>query len=294
MKSKLKLITSMLIFGTIGIFVRYIPLSSAQIALFRGSIGCIFLLIVVATIRQPLSFVVIRKNAVYLLFSGCFLGLNWVMLFESYRYTTVATATLCYYLAPVLVLLLSPVVLREKLTLKKTFCMLVALIGMIFVSGVAEDGFGKDGRGILYGLVAAVFYAGVILINKKMHRIRAYDKTIVQLGISSVILGVYIGITGAFRDAFVGMTTAFSWILLLIVGIIHTGIAYVLYFSSMDANDGVSSQTAAVLSYIDPVTAIVLSAALLGEPITLCDAVGSVLVLGAAFVSELSFGEKKK
>ncbi|MBQ4353975.1 MAG: DMT family transporter [Clostridia bacterium] len=294
MKSKLKLTAAMLIFGTIGIFVRHIPLSSALIALFRGVIGLVFLLGVTAVLRSPLSRADIRKNALLLIVSGALLGLNWVMLFESYRHTTVATATLCYYLAPIFVILVSPFLLGEKLTVKKILCMIAALIGMVFVSGVADGGFSANVTGIVYGLIAAVFYASVVLLNKKMHPIGAYDKTIVQLAVSSAVLGVYMLCTGAFSGAFRDMDGVLPWVLLLVVGIVHTGIAYALYFSSVDKN-GVSSQTAAVLSYIDPVTAIILSALLLGEPMTVYSAVGTVLVLGAAFVSEVSLlaGKKK-
>lgn len=293
MKSRLKLITSMLIFGTIGIFVRHIPLPSSVIALARGCIGLLFLICVIAICRKPLSRKDIAKNAVYLLFSGAFLGLNWVMLFESYRYTTVATATLCYYLAPIVVIVVSPFVLGEKLTVKKIICTIAAVIGMVFVSGVADGGFEANFTGVIFGLIAAVLYASVVLLNKKMHPIGAYDKTIVQLAVSSAVLGIYLAVTGGFSGTFAGMSGALPWILLIVVGIVHTGIAYALYFSSVD-KDGVSSQSAAVLSYVDPVSAVILSALLLGEPMTFFGVIGTVLVLGAAFVSEVNLPKRGK
>ena len=293
MKSKLKLISSMLIFGTIGIFVRNIPLPSSVIALARGCIGLLFLLGVIAVLRKPLSRKDIAKNAVCLLFSGAFLGLNWVMLFESYRYTTVATATLCYYLAPIAVIIVSPFVLGEKLTAKKIVCTVTAVIGMVFVSGVADGGFDANAKGVVFGLIAAVLYASVVLLNKKMHPIGAYDKTIVQLGVSSAVLGAYLALTGGFSGAFAEMSGVLPWVLLIVVGIVHTGIAYALYFSSVDKN-GVSSQSAAVLSYVDPVSAVILSAVLLGETMTPAGVLGTVLVLGSAVISEVDLPGKKK
>lgn len=293
MKSRLKLIVSMLIFGTIGIFVRHIPLASSMIALMRGVIGLVFLLGVTAVLRSPVFRADIKKNALFLLLSGAFLGLNWVMLFESYRCTTVATATLCYYLAPIFVILVSPVLLGEKLTAKKIICTAAALVGMVFVSCIADGGFSANVTGIVFGLIAAVLYASVVLLNKKMHPIGAYDKTIVQLAVSSAVLGIYMLCTGAFSGAFSAMDGVLPWILLAVIGIVHTGIAYALYFSSV-GKDGVSSQTAAVLSYIDPVTAIVLSAFLLGEPMTPAGVVGTVLVLGAALVSETELPKREK
>jgi len=293
MKSRIQLIASMLIFGTIGLFVRHIPVPSAMIALTRGCVGLIFLVCVLAVLRKPLSVADIKANAAYLVISGAFIGLNWVMLFESYRYTTVATATLCYYLAPILVILFSQPILGEKLTAKKTLCAVCAIIGMVFISGVADGGFEANFRGVAFGLGAAVLYASAILMNKKMRPIGAYDKTVIQLGASAAVLGLYLALTGGFNGAFDKMEGFLPWVLLAVVGIVHTGIAYTLYFSSI-GRDGVSSQTAAVLSFVDPVSAVILSAVLLGEPMTPTGMIGTVLVLGAAFVSEVELPPKKK
>ena len=293
MKAYLKYIGAMLIFGTVGIFVRYLPFSSPVIALERGVIGLTFLLLLLFLRREKLSEDAIRSNAGLLILSGAFLGLNWVALFESYRYTTVARATLCYYLAPVIVILLSPVLLKEKLTLRRVICAGLALVGMVFVSGVTESSAVGENelRGILFGLTAAVFYALVVLCNKKMKSIGASDKTIVQLVASSAVLTVYLCVTGGFP--MVGHPVSGRAIaLLLTVGIVHTGIAYALYFSSLSAG-GVSSQTAAVLSYLDPVTAILLSALFLNEPMTPLSIVGTVLVLGSALIGELPAPKKK-
>ena len=290
MKARLRIIISMLIFGTIGIFRRYIPLSSAMLAMIRGVIGLVFLLLLTVILKKPLSATAIRKNAVRLFFSGAFLGLNWVMLFEAYRYTTVATATLCYYLAPVFITFASPFILREKLTAKKSVCAVIALVGMVFVTGILSAGFSgsSEVRGILYGLIAAVLYAAIVLLNKKTTDLAAFDRTIVQLAVSSAVLLVYLFVTGEFSAA-VTLTPS-SVLLTLIVGVVHTGIAYMLYFSGME---GTSSQTAAVLSYLDPVTAILLSALFLHEPMGWSGVIGTVLVLGATLVSELPSGKRK-
>ena len=169
----LQLSLSMFIFGTIGIFVRHIPFPSSVIALARGGIGMLFLLLVVVLSKQKLSASDIRRNLLPLCLSGFFLGFNWILLFEAYRYTTVATATLCYYLAPVFVILVSPLILKEKLTAKKLICVAVALLGMVFVSGVLETGLPSagEGKGILFGIAAAAFYASVVLCNKHIHDI---------------------------------------------------------------------------------------------------------------------------
>ena len=283
-KDTVSLMLSMFIFGTIGIFVRHIAMPSSLIALCRGVIGKVFLLVVTRAKGSRISAQAVRKNIALLIISGGLIGFNWIMLFEAYRYTTVATATLCYYLAPVFMILASPLVLREKLTAKRLICAAVALFGMVFVSGVPESGLPSvsEASGIVLGVGAAVFYATVILLNKKMKGIGSYDMTIVQLGVSAVVVLPYVLVT---VDASQIQVSGLSMILLLVMGVVHTGFAYAMYFGSVGSLKG---QTVAIYSYIDPVVAIILSAALLREGMSLWGAIGAVLVLGSTLVSELS------
>ena len=281
-QSRNKLISAMCIFGTIGILRRHIPLSSSVVALVRGAVGAAFLILVVLIRRQRIDKAAIRKNLPLLLCSGAAIGFNWILLFEAYNYTSVAAATLCYYLAPILVILASPVVLGEALTRKKLLCTAVALGGMVLVSGVFDGGSGgeTDLKGILFGLGAAALYASVILMNKKMPGVAAYDKTIFQLVAASIALLPYVLLT----ENLSGMALApVSLVLLLVAGIVHTGLAYWLYFGSMDH---LPSHTVALLSYIDPILAIVLSMVLLREPMSIASGIGAVMILGAAYISE--------
>ena len=289
-KAKLELIASMFIFGTIGIFVRHIPLPSSMIALVRGFVGAFFVLLFVYLKKSKLDKAAIRKNFVMLALSGAFIGINWILLFESYHYTTVATATLCYYMQPIFVILASPILLKEKLTPKKVICVLVALVGMVFVSGVLQTGIPalSEAKGILYGLGAACFYATVVLMNKKITEINAYDKTIMQLGMGAIVLSPYVMLTQDFSTATLSMTPSL-WALLLFVGLVHTGVAYALYFDSMK---DLKAQTIAIFSYIDPIVAIILSALLLKENMGLYGVIGAVLVLGSTFISELPEKER--
>lgn len=282
LKSKLLLIMSMVIFGTIGIFRRYIPLSSAALAMVRGFIGMLSLLIIISLKKQKLDIPAIRKNAVMLFCSGAFIGINWILLFEAYNYTTVAVATLCYYMAPVIITLLSPLVLKERLSVRKVLCILVALFGMVLVSGVlGEKNENSDFRGVFFGLGAAVFYATVILMNKKLAGVPTYDKTIVQLGSAGIVLVPYVLLMG---NAAQGEITAFAVIMVLVVGVVHTGLTYALYFGSISA---LPAQTSALFSYIDPVVAIILSALILSEKMGAMEIIGTVCVLCATAVSEL-------
>ncbi len=286
--ARLSIIISMLIFGTIGIFVRHVPMPSSVIALIRGVVGTLFLLGFSRLRKTPLCWPVIRKNLGMLVLSGAFIGFNWILLFEAYRYTTVATATLCYYLAPVFVILASPILFKETLTLRKGICVAVALVGMVFVSGVLETGISGSGElvGILFGVGAAVLYASVVLMNKKLTEVPGFERTIVQLGAAALSLLPYVLVTEWGTDM--------DWSgpvipLVLVLGIVHTGIAYVLYFGGIKE---LPAQTSALLSYIDPVSAIILSAVFLREGLTLSGGVGAVLVLGSTLLSELSFSRK--
>ena len=282
-QSKLKLIASLCIFGTISLFVRRIALGSGMIALSRGLLGTMFLLLYLALRKQKLDLPAIRENLWLLLLSGGVMGLNWALLFEAYRYTTVAAATLCYYMQPVFLTLAAPFVLGEKLRLKKGLCVLAALCGMVLISGVVGGGIpqARELTGIALGLGAACFYACVIICNKKLKNIGAFDKTIVQLLAAALVMIPYCALTGETVTA--QMFRPASLFCLLVLGLFHTGFAYALYFGSMKA---LRAQTIAIFSYIDPVIAILISVTILQEPFSVLGAAGSVLILGAAFISE--------
>ena len=277
------LVLSMVIYGTIGVFRSYIALPSALLAMLRGLGGGALLFLFLRVRRVRLSREAIRQNLGFLLLSGGMIGLNWVALFEAYAYTTVATATLCYYMAPVLILLLSPLVLGERLTLKKALCALVSVLGMILVSGVTDGGAAgeKEWLGIVLGLSAAALYAAVIMLNKKLQEIGGYERTVVQLLAAGGVLLPYVLYRGELSGP---APDALTILMTVIVCLVHTCLAYSLYFSSVRVLD---AQTLALLSYIDPAVAVLLSALLLREPMSLSAALGAVLILGSAVVSEL-------
>ena len=285
MNGKLKILASMAIFGTIGIFVRFIPMASAAIAFCRGVMGCAFLLVLMfATGKKP-NLSNIRRNGWRLLISGAAIGINWILLFEAYRHTTVAIATICYYLAPAFLTLGSPLV-GEKLTSKKLGCIGVAMVGMVFVSGVLQGGQSGSLVGVVLGVGAALFYASVILLNKTLSTIGAYDRTLCQLGAASAVIVPYLLLSGGI---YFGDMNPLGWVILAIIGIVHTGIAYALYFGGIG---DVNAQTAAILSYLDPVLSILLSALILRERLDIFSIIGAVLILGSALYSELPSRKK--
>lgn len=283
------IISSMLVFGTIGIFRKMIPMSSAWVAFFRGGIGSLFLLVFlwVRNRGRGLFKDISRENVIKLAVTGAIIGVNWLVLFEAYNYTSVSVATLCYYMQPTFVIILSCLILREKMTWMKAGCTAAAFVGMILVSGVLEqDGFAPgEMRGVIYGVVAAGMYAAEVIINKTIRGVDKYEKTFIQLAAAALVLVPYL----ILRDPVpTGLFEGNTIILLLIVGIFHTGFCYALYFGSMD---GLRTQSVALLSYIDPVTALILSAVILGERLTPFGMIGAVLIIGSAIISELHTDE---
>ena len=287
--SFVKLIVSMTIFGTIGLFVRYIDAERGFIAFVRGIVGALFLLLLLALMRKKISFDAIKRNLVLLIVSGAAIGVNWILLFESYSYTTIATSTLCYYMAPVFVIIASPIFLGEKITLKKSICVGVALVGMLLVSGVLEGGGSGDFGmvGVLLALGAALFYATVTVLNKRMRDIEAYDMTIVQLVVAGLTVLPYTLIAEENDLAALGLPAI---LMLLVVGVVHTGLCYAFYFSSVK---DLEAQTVAIFSYLDPIVAVVLSL-FIGEEMSLLMGVGAVLVITSLLVSEIEFGKLRR
>ena len=281
-RSMLMIVSAMLIFGTIGLIRRFIPVSSAFLAFFRGISGGMILLLFTRLKGYKDGEKPQGRTTFLLILSGAVIGINWMLLFEAYNHTTVAVATLCYYMQPTIVMLLSPLLFREKLTARKTVCAAIAVAGMILVSGVTEEGSRQAGhlQGVFLGLGAAVCYSTVVILNKKISGVDPYRKTTIQLLSAGAVMIPYMLLTGGFSTGEFSTTTV---ILLLAAGIIHTGFAYVLYFGSMD---GLKAQSVAMLSYIDPVTALLLSALILREPLSAAGLAGAVMIIGSAIAAE--------
>lgn len=282
MKSKIQFILSMIIFGTIGLVVRFIDLSSSERALLSSFIGCLFLTLIFFIMKKKFSWNLIKSNALFLLLSSIALGGNWVFLYQSYDYTTIANATLGYYFAPVFVMLLSPFVLKEPLSFKKVVCIFVAIMGLVLIVGEGVSASKtNDILGLSYGLIAAAFYAALLLLNKFIKDMGKLELTIIQLGTTALLLMPYVFSTSGF-----GMfeVSSSSIPFILILGTVNTGIGFWLFFSGMEKLKG---QSIAMLSYVDPFVAILISAIILQEQMTLLQILGGALLLASTFVSEI-------
>lgn len=275
-------ITAMIVFGTIGVFVRNIPVSSGELALYRAIMAALLLAGYFIITKQKIDFRSFRKEIPLLLLSGAAMGINWILLFEAYKYTTVSVATLSYYFAPVIVTVVSPFLFKEKMSFKQIVCFFMSTVGLVLVVGVSDLGKSQtDHIGVLFGLGAAVFYAIVILLNKFIKEVAGIQRTFLQFLSAIVVLLLYVAFTSGFT---LGKLDGKGWIYLLIVGFVHTGVTYCLYFSALKELPG---QEAAILSYIDPLVAVMLSVFVLGEPITVLQVAGGGLILGFTLLNEL-------
>ncbi|MGL5797551.1 MAG: DMT family transporter [Cetobacterium sp.] len=280
MNAKLKIIITMITFGTLGPFIKNIGLASSEIALYRALIALIVLSIFILFNKKSSETFTIKQNIWKLFFSGGAMGFNWILLFEAFNFTSIALATLCYYFAPVIVVIMSVMFFREKLTLKQITCFVGSTAGLVLIIGFSSGG-KNDMTGILFGLGAAILYATVILLNKSIKGIDGITRTIFQFIAAILVLLPYVWGTEGFH---IFQLSNLELINLLIVGVVHTGIIYVLYFSSLSE---LSGQEASVLSYLDPLFAVMISILLMGETITTTQLLGGLMILLFTLANEI-------
>jgi len=276
---RLVLSFAMAVFGTLGLFTRFIPVSSGELALYRAVLAALLLCGYFAATRQKLELKTVGRELPLLLLSGALMGINWILLFQAYRYTTVSVATLSYYFAPVIVTVASTFLFREKLTGKQIFCFVMSTVGLVLVIGVGDLG-GSSLKGVLFGLGAACFYASVVLLNKFIKKVSGIHRTLLQFFAAIVVLTPHVAVTSGFHPEVLDAT---GWICLLVVGLFHTGVTYCLYFTSVQHLPG---QEVSILSYVDPLVAVVVSVLILREPLTLSQALGGAMILGFTLWNE--------
>ena len=278
--AKVLMAASMFILGTLAPFVRNINVSSGALALYRALMASALVGLFLIITNQKLSFGSMKKDLILLIVSGGAMGLNWMLLFEAYKYTTVSVATLSYYFAPVIVMVVCPLLFKEKLSAKQIICFVMSTAGLVLITGAAGGG-KQDLLGIAFGLGAAVLYAFVMLINKFIKGVAGLQRTFIQFIAAAVVLVPYVIFTGGFT--FSGLDIK-GWIFLSIVGIVHTGITYCMYFSALKDLPG---HKVAILSYIDPLVAVLVSVIWLCEKMTLAQIIGGLLILGFTLFCEL-------
>lgn len=279
-KYYLFVIFSMLTWGSIGVFVKNIPLDSVQISLARAVVGSLFLLIVYIMQKNKLDMKNVKKYLPYLVYTGLAIGFNWVLLFEAYNYVSVSIATLTYYCAPAIVILASPLVLKDKITSAKIIGVATAMAGMVMVNLQALGG--GSVKGVVYGLASAALYASVTLVNKKVKGFSGLEVTLIQLSCAALVLIPYTMATSSIGEILKIDMTGFIWLAVLCV--FHTGVCYWLYFMSLQK---MPAYSVAMLSFLDPVSALFFSAMFLNEKMTALQLAGAVVIIGGAMLCEI-------
>lgn len=286
--SKVIYLSSMLIFGSVGLFVRKIPMPSLHIAFLRSLLGTAVMVLIYVLMKKKIDKKAMGDNWINLICAGTFLGLNWILLFEAYKRTTIASATLAYYMAPVIFLILSHGLMKIRLTGIRLITIFLSFMGLMILQ--MDDGalLGNIySTGVAFGIAAAFFYALVIIFNRRMKNVNGLDRTLMELFLSLLVLGVYMTGTGEFSRFSIPSD---AMVYVLILGILHTGLAYFLYFSTVDKLD---AQHVALFSYMDPLSAIIFSSLFLGEKVYVNMILGALLILGSSILFEL-IGEKEK
>ena len=282
-KARLWFITAVVLYGTIGPLTRFINIPSEAIVLVRGSCGALLVLLFQLVRGRKPDITAIRNNLGWLVASGVCLGFNWVFLFAAYAYTTVTIASLCNYMAPIIVIAISPLVFKERIGPKRLACVIATLVGIILVSDLpsAVSG-GVALTGTALGLAAAAGFVGIVVCNKHIGEVDAFDKVVVQLASSAAVVAPYVLISNGCIP--LGGASTLSYALLAVLVVVQTGIAYVFYFGSMGF---LPVQEIALLGYIEPVVSVLLSALVLHEPLGILGAIGATLVITAAAAGEL-------
>lgn len=294
-KERTKLIFISATFGTVGLVTHFIPFSSAVIVFYRALLGGLFIATMVVLSGNRIDVKSMKENLIILICTGFFMGLNWVLQFEAFKVSSIAIGTVCYNMMPIFLLIIASFTFNERITLKSFLCIMIATIGVVLVSNVINVGIKSDEvLGCVYGILGAIFYALIVTFNRKLKQIQTHDKVIFQFGFSTLIMAIYVGLieksSFIFDSSLPRNEVIIGIICILLLSFFHTGFCYVHYFNAVS---NLKAETVAILTYIDPVVALLLSYFLLKENMTHLQLLGAFLILGSTLFNELSKSNKK-
>lgn len=275
-----KYLAAVVIYGTIGYFLHFVNAASEFVVMCRGLFGSLFILLVMLLTNKLPDLKSIKNNLLMLIISGIALGFNWIFLFAGYRYA-VAITSLCNYLAPIFLVIITTVFMKEKLTTKQIVCIAIAFFGIVLVSGLFDGEISADIHCFIYGLLAALGFVALVLCNKKIKNIKPLDKTVVQLFVSFLTVLPVVLIN---KQMPTNIDTR-SLLIVVMLGVVHTGIAYILYFSSIDT---LPASKIAILGYVEPVLSIIIGTVVFKENMSIYGLIGAILILGSALYNEMS------
>ena len=278
-KAFVKYISALLLFGSNGMVASFIQLSSLQIVLLRTLTGSILLAVLFFLTGGKLTFYKHKRHFSFLAVSGIAMGASWMFLYEAYARIGVSIASLLYYCGPVIVMALSPLLFKEKLTANKIVGFLAVIVGVVLINGNA---FGDNGdiSGIACGLLSAVMYAFMVICNKKASDISGLENSTLQLTTAFLTVAAFVGL----KQGYTMQIASSSVIPILVLGLLNTGIGCYLYFSSIGK---LRVQTVAICGYLEPLSAVVFSVVFLNEVMLPLQIIGAALIIGGAMAGEL-------
>ncbi len=285
-KAFIKYISALLLFGLNGIVASHIPLNSYEIVFLRTLIGSILLIILFLIGKGKFHIKTYKKDTAFIILSGIAMRTSWMFLYEPYQQIGVSLSSLLYYCGPVIVMILSPIIFHEKLTAPKLLGFAIVLIGIFLVNG-NEVGNSSNTWGLFCGAMSAVMYFFMVTLNKQSKNISGMENSVIQLVVSFLTVAIFTVI----KQGFIINVPVTAWVWILILGIVNTGIGCYLYFSPLAK---LPVQTVAVCGYLEPLSAVVFAALLLGEKMTVIQIVGAVFIIGGAMIGELIKPKKHK
>lgn len=270
---------SLVIMGSNGIVASFIHLSSLEIILMRTIIGSAVLITVSIIHKEKFACLHDKHDAIFLLLSGLTLGGGWIFLFEAYRTIGVSISTLLYYLGPIIAMLLSPLFFKERLTKPKIIGAAIVFIGVILLNGNIKGDATKT-YGLFCGFMSGILYAVTVILNKKVRNATGMENTTCQLVSSFFLVFTFLMCTTGIHIHIEGT----QWIPVLWIGLLNTGLSCFFYYSTITK---LPMSTVAILSYLDPVSAVILSTIILKESLSFTQVIGVILVIGGAAFSQL-------
>ena len=285
-KAYAKQLLSLLLFGMNGTIASRILLNSYEIVFLRTLIGGTFLVIVFLLSGKKVSALKNKKHFLCVIISGVAMGASWMFLYEAYSQLGVSVATLAYSCGPVIVMTLSPLVFRERLTILKVLGFAVVLTGMYFVNG-SELQQGNLSRGLICGVLSAATYAVMVIFNKKALSVAGLENTMFQLVFALLTVAVFMQM----KQGLVIPTLMDNIVPVLILGVINTGVGCYLYFSSIQ---NLPAASVAICGYLEPLAAMLFSAIFLEERLTAIQLVGAACIMCGAGLGEFSIYIRKK
>lgn len=278
-------IFSMFLFGTNGIVASFILLSSYEIVLFRTLLGTLSLAAIFLIRGGKFHIREYKKDFLYNFLSGIAMGSSWMCLYEAYARMGVSIAVLIYYCGPVIVMMLSPLFFNEKLHLRTVFGFLTVLVGVIFINGIAASDRVNAG-GVLCSVGAALFYSSLVILNKKCKNITGLENSVIQLFAAFVVVAAFVGLKQGYSIKVVPS----QWWLIILLGVVNTGLNCYMYFATIAK---LPVQSVAIFSYIEPLSAVVFAALILGERMNAAQILGALLIIGGAIFAELAKPKKE-